>query len=189
MRVDDILRHRQRHIVSHPDSRLCPQDHLATKLRMRAHLHQLVGGQGPRLVEDVIANAHLADVVERRETREKIDAFGCEMGAEIGLSGELRCEQARVLLRPSRMTARLGVANFRQRQQCLHHKSLCRGFLPVGGVCAAAQDRERRQRHHRQRCQHADRRRQRRDEQSARREQPRFAPPERSDACASADHA
>jgi hypothetical protein len=37
----------------------------------------------------VIGNTDLADVVERREAREEIDAFGCEVQAEIGLCGEL----------------------------------------------------------------------------------------------------
>ena len=54
---------------------------LTTKLRMPAHLRQLVGCQRPGLVEHVIRNAHLADIVERRQAREQIDEFGRELRA------------------------------------------------------------------------------------------------------------
>ena len=75
-----------------------------------------------------------------------------QIGAEGGLRGELLREQAGVLLRPARMTAGLGVSDFGQRQQRLHHQALGRGLVAAGAVCPPPLDRELRERHDRERA-------------------------------------
>ena len=99
VRVDDVLRQLQRHVVAHADARFGFHDHFATELGMAAHLELLLGGQRARLVEDAIGNADLADVVQRREAGEQIDPFAGQVVAVVGVTRERLGEQTRVLLR------------------------------------------------------------------------------------------
>src|SRR5436190_13726648 len=85
MRIYDVLRHLERGIVAHADARFGLEDDVPAESGMFPHFRELLWGQRPRLVEDVIGNAHLPDVVQRRQAREQIDPFAREIGAEIRL--------------------------------------------------------------------------------------------------------
>ena len=105
---------------------------------MPAHLGGLLRRQRPGLVEHAVRDADLADVVQRREARQQIDALAASgsrgtRGASTAASGE----QARVLLRAPRVTAGLGIADLGQRQQRLHHQTL-RGRLLLARARRAA---------------------------------------------------
>ena len=67
MRVHDVFRHRKDGIVSHSNLPLGFDNHVASQGGMRSHLRQFLWGQRTGLVEDVIGNADLSNVVQRRE--------------------------------------------------------------------------------------------------------------------------
>ena len=66
---------------------------------MAAHFRRLFDRQATGLGEDAIGNPDLADVVQRRELRQKLDALGGQVVAKAGMRRELAGEQTRVLLR------------------------------------------------------------------------------------------
>jgi hypothetical protein len=76
MGVDDVFRHRENRVVAHADAAFGLQDHFVSVLGMPLHLLELVGSQCAGLIQDVIGDADLADVVQRRQARDQIDPFG-----------------------------------------------------------------------------------------------------------------
>jgi hypothetical protein len=83
MRVHDLLRHLECLIVTHPDALLRLQNDIAPEHGMLPHLRQLVRRQRAWFIEHLIANPHLADIVNRRERREQVDALAGEIWPEL----------------------------------------------------------------------------------------------------------
>ena len=91
---------------------------------MPAHLFDLGRGQRARLAQHRIADAHLADVVQRRQRGDERDAARIERRAIGGPPGERGREDARQLLRPPGMPSRVGVARLGQGRQRLDDEAL-----------------------------------------------------------------
>src|SRR5436190_21732833 len=97
MRVDDVLRDREDGIIAHAHPLLRLENHFSSEHWMFLHLRTLFFRERAGLVEDVIGNADLADIVERRETGQEIDPLRRQVVAKIRMPGKLRRETPRVL--------------------------------------------------------------------------------------------
>ena len=155
VRVDDILRNRQRHIVSNPGSALGVLDDVPSVARMTPHLRELFRRETPGFVQHPVGHADLADVVERRETGEELDPLGGQVVAEVGMLRQLLRDDACVLLRALGMPAGFRITNARQRQQRLHHQPMRLLCLEAGALGAAALDAEGGDGHRRQAAEQA----------------------------------
>ena len=98
---------------------------------MLLHLLVLFRRELAGLVQQMVGHADLADVVQRRQARQQIDALRRQVIAKRRVLRQLLGEQAAVLLNAARMAAGVRIAHFGQRQQRAHHQPLRQVLLGV----------------------------------------------------------
>src|SRR6266542_5971296 len=103
MRVDDRFRKRQDLVVSNERFLLRIDDDVTSVDRMAAHLGELVGRQIAGLIEDAVGHTDLANVVQRREARERLVPLLREFVAKMRMRGERLRKKLRVSLRAPRV--------------------------------------------------------------------------------------
>src|SRR5207248_8059453 len=114
MRIHDLLGHRQNRIVAHADTLLGLENDVSPVGGMFSHLRELLDRERTRFIKDTIGHADFADIVKRSEARQQLDSLRRQIRVELRMRRELLGEQPRVLLRSTRMTAGLGVPDFRK---------------------------------------------------------------------------
>ncbi|MNP08320.1 hypothetical protein D3C76_1003840 [compost metagenome] len=81
---------------------------------MGLHDLELLWGEAPRLEEDMVRNADLADVVQWRRLEQQANCFVVEKMSEARMVAQLLGEDLHVVLGPSDMVAGLVVASLCQ---------------------------------------------------------------------------
>ena len=105
---------------------------------MLLHLQVLFRRELAGLVQQLVGHADLADVVQRRQARQQIDALRRQVIAKRRVLRQLLGEQPAVLLDAPRMAAGIGVAHLGQRQQRSHHQALGEVLLASGAIRSPA---------------------------------------------------
>ena len=124
MREHDVLGEAQHLVVVHAGQRLGLEQRVVAERGVLLHLRVFAGGELTRLVQDRVGDADLADVVERRQRGDEVDAVRRQVVAVVAAGGDRRGEQARVLLGASGVTPGLDIAGLGERGQRLHDQAL-----------------------------------------------------------------